>query len=361
MIAAAGGSEIDLPAWFLATLACPADGAAVRRAGHALECPVCGRVFSTAGGIPRMLLEGAPRDSAQAQQRVYDTRNTHASAWAQEAGFATQLIYRRELLLDALDRLQIERPQHEEELWVYVGGGEGTQCIALSEFGGRHMSLDISATQLELGRWLIDAVAPRYLPEADCSRVVFVQADGEAPLPLRPESADVAYGLGVLNHLPPDLWADHLRQLYKLLKPGGVAFQVVPNIECEVFRSPVFTKQFADPSSMQYWTQFVTESRVTAAFQNAGLERLRVARLWRLNHDSAARHVSRADGLIRRVAQTWGLKWSYPLTRTWQGWLRRSAERGGVAARPWTFDAPRHLAIAGLRPPADAVRGKASP
>ena len=355
MIAAAGGSEIDLPAWFLATLACPADGAAVRRAGSALECSACGRVFSTAGGIPRMLLESAPRDSAQAQQRVYDARNARASDRAQEAGFAMQLIYRRELLLDALTQLSVDRPTRDDELWVYVGGGEGTQCMVLSEFGGRHVSLDISVTQLELGRWLTESVAPRYLTHADMARVAFVQGDGEGALPLRARCADVAYGLGVLNHLPPNLWEGHLRRLTELVRPGGLVLQVVPNLECEVFRTKVYTDQFAVPDSMQYWTQFVTEPRVIAAFETAGLSGLRLARIWHLNHDASARYAARVDGAIRRVAGLCGFRWRYPLTRAWQRMLKRSAEAGTWPARRWTFAAPRHLAIAGWRPASDAV------
>ena len=283
------------------------------------------------------------------QSGVYDRRNRGASIHAQRQGFALQLIYRRELLLEALRALCIDFPTGEE-IWAYIGGGEGTQCMELSRCGGRHVSVDVSLTQLRLGRQLIADLAPRLIRGMRPEAIGFVRADGEGRLPLSNGVARVAYGIGVLNHLNPDAWRQHLRELMRIVQPGGHVFQVVPNLACEVFSRPVFTRQFADSTSMQYWTQFVTESRVADAFASAGLVDIRSTTLWRLDHDQCSRFLRRPEGLVARLLAHVDLNYTYPLSRAVQALFRAGADRGRVWARSVTFDQPRHIAIAGTVP-----------
>jgi SAM-dependent methyltransferase len=316
-----------------------------------LRCVRCQAEYELLGEIPRMLVEAGMKDSARHQRQVYDARNKGVSERAQEVGFALQLIYRRDLLLETLKRLALPLPARES-LWVYVGGGEGTQCMVLSALGGRHVSVDLSLSQLELGLWLRDHLAPAYIPGLEARSVTFVQADAETPLPLQPDQADVAYGLGVLNHLPVDRWADHVMQLARLVKPGGAVFQVVPNLECEVYRRPIFTRQFADPASMQYWTQFVSEARAVSAFSAAGLRGIRTKKLWHYDHDADGGLLRVPDMIVQRVADQVGLRCPLRIGPWLQRIGRALAERGNPLVRAATFREPRHLAIIGVRPSA---------
>lgn len=219
--------------------------------------------------------------------------------------------------------------------------------MVLSAIGGTHLSLDISPTQLLLGRWLMTRVADRYIPGLRSDRVFFACADALKPLPVHRLQADVAYGLGVMNHLPPQAWADHLRELRGILKPGGTIFHVLPNLDCEVYSRPIFTRQFADSGSMQYWTQFVSEDNAVAAFREAGLSDIRTAKLWRYDHDAGLRYLRIPEVVCRRIVQRFGSRISFRIVPALQRWARRSAEAGRWTGRPWTLRQPRHLAVAG--------------
>lgn len=106
---------------------------------------------------------------------------------------------------------------------VDIGGGYGRLSVVLSDFAGRVTLVDASRQQLDLaGRFLCGH--PRI------SRRLMEASD----LQLDDASADLVCMVRVLHHLP-DPTAE-LRELYRVLRPGGTALIEVANLAHAVNR-----------------------------------------------------------------------------------------------------------------------------
>src|SRR5262249_7385247 len=92
-----------------------------------------------------------------------------------------------------------------------IGVGAGTDYVNWLRAGARAVGIDLTTSAVKLTRESAELEGLN----AD----VFV-ADAEA-LPFRSEVFDVVYSYGVLHHTPDTVRA--LRELYRTLKPGGVA------------------------------------------------------------------------------------------------------------------------------------------
>lgn len=286
------------------------------------------------------------RDSARAQQAVYDASGRTIDEGIQECILAAELFFRRQLLREALQMMG-RVPPRPGERWVYVGGGEGTQCFVLAEHGGLHLSADVSRRQLQKGLTIQRELSPFYFHPL-VGRVSFLQVDAEARLPLRDGAADVAYGIGVLNHLDPSSWVSHLSELCRITRSGGLVFHVIPNLECEYYQRALFQRQFADPGSIQYWTQFVRRANVIEAFQKAGFRDVRAEALWRFDHDRfPPRKWWALEFRMIRALRRLGVPFRPRLGERFQRFCHRGAEIRRAWARPWTFQVPRHLCVWG--------------
>lgn len=336
-----------MTATLLDVLQCPHDKGALTRAADDLVCGTCERVYGSEDGVVHLLDEASLDTSARAQMAVYDERFRTMSPRERDDFFAREYVYRRTLLAQALAMLGV-RGDLGDQVWIYVGGGEGTQCMALSERGGVHVSFDVSLGQLRTGVHLLRHVAPRYFTRLRPGRVAWVWGDAERALPFREGSADVAYGIGVLNHLPPGKWAQHVAELVRIVRPGGLVFQIVPNPASSFFRRPSLRRQFADPRALQYWTQFIDAGRIEATFRDVGLDRVTCDPLWRLDHDRFPGRYWKLDSLLfRLIGAWWPARWRFGILA--QQLAVAACERRRRWVRAITFDPPKHLLIAGRR------------
>lgn len=286
--------------------------------------------------------------SAKSQMAIYDQRFNKASFKLLKMGFIREYVYRTRLLQQVLALLGIDTIA-KDDIWLYIGGGEATQCMDLADrFGGRHVSFDISLGQLQTGMWMLENIAPRYFKRASAENVTFVLGDGEKSLPFADGVGQVAYGLGVLNHLPPTKWTSHVAELARIVKPGGLVFEVVPNPESAFFKKPYMLKQFSNPQAMQYWTQFLSRQKMEEAFSSAGLVNVRSHELWKLDHDSFPGRWWKADFLLSdAIKKISGLEFHPGV------WLQKRAvsasEKNARWIRDWMYVPPKHLLVVGER------------
>jgi SAM-dependent methyltransferase len=103
------------------------------------------------------------------------------------------------------------------ELAVDVGCGVGRLTAALADRFDRVVGIDVTPPMLERARTLVPA-----------GHVRFVLADIATEQVPDATGADVVISERVLQHLPPEGLAPHLRALVALLRPGGVAVVQVP-------------------------------------------------------------------------------------------------------------------------------------
>jgi SAM-dependent methyltransferase len=106
---------------------------------------------------------------------------------------------------------------------VDIGGGYGRLSIVLSDFAGRVTLVDSSQQQLDLAAKFLcghPRIARRLM---DASALQFAD-----------ESADLVSLIRVLHHLPDP--APELRELYRILRPGGYAVIEVANLAHAVNR-----------------------------------------------------------------------------------------------------------------------------
>lgn len=96
---------------------------------------------------------------------------------------------------------------------VDVGCGQGTTLNYLPQYGAQIVGLDMSYQSI-----LTAQLGAKELGVS--SSVAFLQADAEN-LPFAGNGFDVAISCGVLHHTVDT--ADGVRQLYRMLKPGGIA------------------------------------------------------------------------------------------------------------------------------------------
>jgi SAM-dependent methyltransferase len=100
---------------------------------------------------------------------------------------------------------------------VDIGGGYGRLSVVLTDFAGRVTLADASQQQLDLAR--------RFL--CGHPRITCVRMDA-AQLQIADESADLVSMIRILHHLPDP--AAELRELYRILRPGGYALIEVANL-----------------------------------------------------------------------------------------------------------------------------------
>ena len=98
-------------------LRCPADKMSLQAASEALVCPSCRRRFPHEGGIVHMLDERALEPSARDQMAVYDERFRQMTPVAHENLFASEFVYRTELLGQALAALGIGA-MSADDVWL---------------------------------------------------------------------------------------------------------------------------------------------------------------------------------------------------------------------------------------------------
>lgn len=89
-----------------------------------------------------------------------------------------------------------------------VGCGIGNYLRLIRPFFGSVHGIDVSAQSVELAR----------LQDTDC----VVQSYDGIRIPYDDQSFDAAYTICVLHHVPPKQWELFTREVFRVLKPGGL-------------------------------------------------------------------------------------------------------------------------------------------
>jgi len=121
---------------------------------------------------------------------------------------------------------------------------------------------------IEIGEEYARKALKKYAGENEKS-LGFIQAD-VTKLPVKSNSADIITGFEITEHIDRELQEQYIRELYRVLKPGGVAFVSIPyrysfetNAKGETIRSGSFTNphHLYEP----------TRDEMKDLFSNAGL------------------------------------------------------------------------------------------
>lgn len=214
-----------IPTFLYDLLACPACGGSLLEDRDELQCRGCGRRYRVSGGIPRFVNAASDRLSRASfgyEFRKLDPQATPLIDAQDEIFFfrATGLdetIYAR--LQNAAKRADLtsqdigyapDGSSLRDKLVLDAGCGAGRFSRLLAQWGARVVALDLS-----------DAVDRLASELGDLSNIAPVQADLTRP-PLRENSFDFVFSIGVLHHTPDTRRA--LGALARLVKPRGTLF-----------------------------------------------------------------------------------------------------------------------------------------
>jgi SAM-dependent methyltransferase len=121
--------------------------------------------------------------------------------------------------LPALDEVARRFKAHHFQRVLDLGCGNGRHVVALAGMGFQVIGLDISRTGLMLSReWLEESQQQAFL----------IQSDTRHPLPLVENCLDGLMSTQVIHHALLGEVQLAITEIYRILKPGGLAFVTVP-------------------------------------------------------------------------------------------------------------------------------------
>lgn len=155
-----------------------------------------------------------------------NTAHAELDHWARRAQYIYEshhaTVAGRHLLAEVVDRITRMGQTAPGAVALEVGCAAGTQTIALARRGYcASFGLDINPSVLSCARR--NAVAQGIAPDR------FVLGDAHR-LPVADNACDLAYSVGVMEHLP-DLAAS-LHEQRRVIRPGGWLVMAVPNAYC---------------------------------------------------------------------------------------------------------------------------------
>src|SRR5690349_7842967 len=114
-------------------------------------------------------------------------------------------------------RLALVRPLlKDNDVVVEIGPGRGELAYAIAPMVQDVIGVDVTSA-------IVEPNAPRNFR--------LVLSEGTA-LPLEDQSADLVLSFELMEHLHRDDAVDHVREVYRVLKPGGSYVCGTPNIIC---------------------------------------------------------------------------------------------------------------------------------
>lgn len=121
--------------------------------------------------------------------------------------------------LPALDEVARVFRTHQFQTVLDLGCGNGRHVVALANLGFQVIGLDITPTGLKLSReWLKESKQ-----QAD-----LVQADTRYPLPFQDSCLDGLLSTQVIHHALKNEVELAIAEIYRVIKPAGLAFVTVP-------------------------------------------------------------------------------------------------------------------------------------
>ncbi|MDP3719088.1 MAG: methyltransferase domain-containing protein [Acidobacteriota bacterium] len=273
------GAAEPIDPWFLEHLVCPADRGALQLATGAFECPT-GHRFPIVDGVPVMLLESVPATMAGTESSLRRARGEGVDARAPElhleslgvsdaekegivalarrggpvdpvvaylVAATNGLMYRH--LIGALDRYpipDIPLPSGDGRSLLDVGCSWGRWSLAAHAKGYAVVGLDPS-----LGA----VMAARRVARQVGASNRYVVGDARH-LPFAPRLFDVTYSYSVIQHLSRADAGKAVRELGRVLKPGGTAKVQMPTrfgVRCLYHQA---RRRFREGSGFEvrYWT-----------------------------------------------------------------------------------------------------------
>jgi ubiquinone/menaquinone biosynthesis C-methylase UbiE/uncharacterized protein YbaR (Trm112 family) len=195
---------------FASSLACP--DCHTPLATGKLACRSCGMRFRRDAGFP-MLLSGALSDDLR---QSIDAWNLQYAKLDEAALAERREEYRRDYLQDTLDQLLAWVDPKVHRRFLEIGCGPTYLGVALSQKGFEVAGIDVCVEALKIARREHSGLRRRTL-----------LVGGEVTrMPLRDGSVDFLYGGGVIEHFKDTPGC--VRELYRVLAPGGVSFNTVP-------------------------------------------------------------------------------------------------------------------------------------
>jgi len=205
-------------------LACPSCASSLEAVGEGLRCPACRRTFPLIDGrIPS--LHASMSDSAgfsmERWESLYDD-----GAFTETREREYRSLFQADIFRQILASLG-ERSR-AGGVYLEIGCGLGFMGEAMAKDGWLFIGVD---TSLNVLRTLV-----RRLDARGIRNHLLIHGD-IASLPLRSGTVDLVYGGGVIEHLKDTVGV--VRQIHRVLAPGGVSFNSVPmlNLGNLIYRS----------------------------------------------------------------------------------------------------------------------------
>jgi SAM-dependent methyltransferase/uncharacterized protein YbaR (Trm112 family) len=220
-----GSSDVGVDAQLLEFIVCPRDQSLLRESGRRLICEQ-GHSYGIVDGVPILLVDGkevaythcdAQRALAAAQtespQLMPAPAGDEVDAWVNKWIAATNgALYRHlEGKLKEYPIPNLRLPPGNGRLFLEVGCNWGRWCIAAARDGYRPVGIDPSLGGIR---------AARHIAKQLGVEALFVVGDGRY-LPFRDNAFDQVFSYSVLQHLSKENVRITLREIRRVLRPGG--------------------------------------------------------------------------------------------------------------------------------------------
>jgi SAM-dependent methyltransferase len=218
-----GSGNVAVDPRLLEFIVCPRDRTNLREAGRELVCEL-GHTYGVVDGVPVLLVEEVAFTHCDAQRALAATRadvpqlmpapigneiDPFVNKWIAATNGALYSHLAGKLQEYPIPNLRL--PPGDGRLFLDVGCSWGRWCIAAARAGYRPIGVDPSLGGIRAARH----VAAQLRADA-----LFVVGDGRY-LPFRDNLFDQAFSYSVLQHLSKDNTRTTLREIHRVLRPGG--------------------------------------------------------------------------------------------------------------------------------------------
>src|SRR5882757_1366006 len=218
-----GSGNVGVDPRLLEFIVCPRDRSILREASRELICEQ-GHSYGVVDGVPVLLVEEVPFTHCDAQRALAATRaetpqlmpapvgneiDPFVNKWIAATNGALYSHLAGKLQEYPIPNLRL--PPGNSRLFLEVGCSWGRWCVAAARTGYRPIGVDPSLGGIRAARH----VAAQLGIDA-----LFVVGDGRY-LPLRDNLIDQAFSYSVLQHLSKDNARATLREIRRVLRPGG--------------------------------------------------------------------------------------------------------------------------------------------
>jgi SAM-dependent methyltransferase len=307
-----GSGNVGVDPRLLEFIVCPRDRSNLRQVSRELVCEQ-GHTYGIVDGVPVLLAEEVPFTHGDAQRALAATRaetpqlmpaplgneiDPFVNKWIATTNGALYSHLAGKLQEYPIPNLRL--PPGNGRLFLEVGCSWGRWCIAAARAGYRPIGIDPSLGGIRAARH----VAAQLDVDA-----LFVVGDGRY-LPFRDHIIDQAFSYTVLQHLSKDNARATLREIHRILRPGGMSLIQMANklgprsLYNQLRLKFVKTKDF----EVRYWLP----GELLAAFrQELGPTEVEVDGFFSLNPQVSDlrflppkyRAVVRASEVLRRIAR----------------------------------------------------------